>query len=242
MIPLAARFAAKSLGLRSRNLTTHSSKSATVAITSGFALGEDVLAFSDDAGPISASYDADNGILTLTGSASLAAYEAALQSVTYANTSDDPSTMIRTLSFTVNDGEADSNTVTRDINITPVNDAPTGLPTSMLDNGTEDVAYTVAEVNLLAGFSDAEDDALHIANLAASNGTVTDNGDGTYTITPTADFNGAMTLTYDVADVNGGRLAVRHKPTRWIPSMMRRCLLASNHERWSIQRTTQQRR
>ena len=64
---------------------------------------------------------------------------------------------------------------------------------------------------------------LSVANLAASNGTVSDNGDGTYTITPTADFDGAVTLTYDVTDVNGGASQIRRKPTRSIPSMMRRC-------------------
>ena len=84
--------------------------------------------------------------------------------------------------------------------------APTGSPTAVLPDGTEDEPYTVTAAQLLAGFTDAEDDALHVANLAASNGTVTDNGDGTYSITPTADFNGAVTLTYDVTDGNGGVL------------------------------------
>ncbi len=38
--------------------------------------------------------------------------------------SDNPSTATRTVSFTVNDGDANSNTQTRDIAITTVNDAP----------------------------------------------------------------------------------------------------------------------
>ena len=180
-------------------------ESATVAITSGFAGLQDVLAFTDQNG-ITGTYDADNGILTLTGSASLADYETAFQKVTYENTSDDPSTAIRTLSITVNDGDAYSNVVTRDITVIPINDAPTGSPTTVLADGTEDVPYTVTATQLLEGFSDAEGDTLSVANLAASNGTVTDNGDGTYTITPTADFNGTMTLTYDVTDGNGGSL------------------------------------
>ena len=144
-------------------------ESATVAITAGFAQGEDVLGFTDQDG-ITGSYDAATGILTLTGSATLAQYETAFQSVTYENTSDDPSVATRTLSFIVNDGEADSNTLTRDINVIPVNDAPTGSPTAVLADGTEDMPYTVAAADLLAGFSDVENDTLHVANLAASNG------------------------------------------------------------------------
>ena len=80
---------------------------ATVAITSGFAANEDVLGFIDGNG-ITGSYDDSLGILTLTGSASLQDYELAFQSVTYANTSEDPSGATRTLSFTVNDGERPS--------------------------------------------------------------------------------------------------------------------------------------
>ncbi len=47
--------------------------------------------------------NATNGTLTLSGSATLAQYEAALRSITYTNTSDNPSTATRTVSFTVND-------------------------------------------------------------------------------------------------------------------------------------------
>ena len=37
-----------------------------------------------------------------------------------------------------------------------------------------------------------------------ANGTVVDNGDGTFTYTPTANFNGEDSFTYTVADGNGG--------------------------------------
>ena len=108
--------------------------------------------------------------------------------------------------YAIADGNGGLATGTVTVNITGVNDAPSGSPTAVLAVGTEDMPYTVVETDLLAGFSDAENDTLHVANLAASNGSVTDNGDGTYTITPTADFNGTVTLTYDVTDGNGGDL------------------------------------
>ena len=62
---------------------------ATVAITAGLAAG-DVLGFVNQNG-ITGSYDATAGVLTLIGVASLANYQAALRSVTYANASDNPS-------------------------------------------------------------------------------------------------------------------------------------------------------
>lgn len=87
------------------------------------------------------------------------------------------------------------------------NQPPTGAPTAVLAGGTEDTAYTVAAATLLQGFSDPNGDALAILGLTASNGSVANNGNGTYTVTPTANFNGAVTLTYSVTDGHGGTLA-----------------------------------
>ncbi|MSQ72350.1 MAG: hypothetical protein EXR27_13800 [Betaproteobacteria bacterium] len=62
--------------------------------------------------------------MSLTGSASVANYQAALRSVTYVNASENPSTALRTASFTVNDGALASNIATRTITVSAVNDAP----------------------------------------------------------------------------------------------------------------------
>ena len=62
----------------------------TVAVTGNFASGQDVLGFTTVAG-ISGAYNGGTGVLTLTGSASVAAYQTVLQSVTYFNNSNDPS-------------------------------------------------------------------------------------------------------------------------------------------------------
>ena len=71
---------------------------AVVSITAGYQSTEDVLSFIDTAG-ISGSWNAATGELTLTGTATIAAYEAALRTVSYQNTSDNPDTNIRTISF-----------------------------------------------------------------------------------------------------------------------------------------------
>ncbi|MHC5713065.1 MAG: DUF4114 domain-containing protein, partial [Nostoc sp.] len=100
---------------------------ATVKFTNGFDATEDTLAFTNQNG-ITGTYT--NGVLSLKGTATVADYQTALQSVTYQNSSDNPSTTPRTISFVVNDGSLDSNPATRDINITAVNDAPTDLELS----------------------------------------------------------------------------------------------------------------
>ncbi|MCE6981523.1 type I secretion C-terminal target domain-containing protein, partial [Pseudomonas frederiksbergensis] len=100
---------------------------ATVSITGNFAAGQDVLAFTNQNG-ITGSYNAGTGVLTLTGAATVAQYQAALRSVTYFNSSDNPTTAARTISFQVDDGAAAnhaSNVATTTITVAAVNDAPT---------------------------------------------------------------------------------------------------------------------
>src|SRR5258705_9146743 len=99
---------------------------ASVSITGNFASGQDVLGFVNQNG-ISGSYNAATGVLTLSGSSSVANYQAALRSVTYFNTSDNPSAAARTISFQVDDGAAAnhaSNVATTSVDVTRVNDAP----------------------------------------------------------------------------------------------------------------------
>ena len=92
---------------------------ATVSLGSTFVAGEDVLGFVDQGG-ITGSFNPVNGVLTLNGVASKAAYQAALQSVTYTNTSDTPDTDPRQVSFVVNDGDADSVAGVSTVNVSPV--------------------------------------------------------------------------------------------------------------------------
>ncbi|MDN3684817.1 VCBS domain-containing protein [Vibrio sinaloensis] len=54
-------------------------------------------------------------------------------------------------------------------------------------------------------------DVLHVTNLLATHGSLTDNKDGTYTFTPDKDFNGEIQLTYDVVDGHGGSVGTQAK-------------------------------
>jgi hypothetical protein len=96
-------------GLSVIDVDSQNLSGATVAVTAGFAAGQDVLGFADQNG-ITGSYNPATGVLTLTGSASLANYQSALRSVTYFNSSASPSTAARTVTVTVNDGSLSNNT------------------------------------------------------------------------------------------------------------------------------------
>ena len=166
-------------------------ESAVVQITDGFVTGEDVLTFTTQNG-ITGTFNSANGTLSLSGTATLAEYEAAIRSVTYTNTSDDPNTSDRTVSFTVNDGDVDSNTQSRDIALTAVNDAPVAA-----DIETTDVAYienggAVGITNAIT-FSDLDDTDLESAVVAITGGFVT--GEDVLTFTTqngiTGTFNSA---------------------------------------------------
>ena len=118
-------------------------ESASVTISSGFRASEDVLSFQDVNG-ITGVWNAYTGILTLTGTATKAQYEQALQSVTYTNTdTDNPDSSDRTITWVVNDGNSGSNAITSTITITPLNDEP--LTVDKLLYLQEDQTYTFLE-------------------------------------------------------------------------------------------------
>ena len=104
---------------------------ATIQITGNFEANTDILAFTDQNG-LTGVYDAATGILTLSGSASNTDYQTALRSITFSSTSEDPSELDRTVSFTVTDGVLASAAGTRLISVASVNDAPVALADAAL--------------------------------------------------------------------------------------------------------------
>ena len=63
-------------------------------------------------------------MLDLTGTTTIANWQTVLRSVQYSTASDNPTAATRTVSFTVNDGDAPSNTAAKPVTVVPVNDAP----------------------------------------------------------------------------------------------------------------------
>ena len=110
-------------------------------------------------------------MLTLTGSDTLANYEAALESITYTNTSEDPNTGNRTVTWVVNDGDLDSVGVTSTITIAAVNDDPVAVDDS--DSTNEDTPLVITASDLALNDTDAEGDVLTVTSVGgAVNGTV----------------------------------------------------------------------
>ncbi|GAL38278.1 T1SS secreted agglutinin RTX [Vibrio maritimus] len=105
------------------------------------------------------------------------------------------------LSFGVSDGE-DVTMNQIDLAVIPVNDVPVpGAPLNldMLNDGT----ITISTSSLLSGATDVDGDILHVENLVLTNqldGTLVDNGDNTFSFTPSEGFTGNVSLSFDISD------------------------------------------
>jgi VCBS repeat-containing protein len=178
--------------------------SATIQITGNYVSGQDVLSYTTALG-ITGSFNAGSGTLTLSGVASLANYQTALRNVKYANTSDDPSTLPRTVTFQVNDGGAVnnlSNTISSTINITAVNDPPTAFAfTNLPAQAGIPITYPAGKLggsDLEAGTTITIDTTpINLVNVAS----LTINANGSFTFTPTpGSAGGTASFQYRVSD------------------------------------------
>jgi hypothetical protein len=136
-------------GLTTNDVDSANLVGATVAITGSFASGQDVLLFTNQGG-IAGSYNAGTGVMTLTGTATVAAYQAALRTVSYVNSSEDPSALTRTVTFTANDGGVANNlgSASRMVKVTRVNQPPPVTATAAGLAYVEDQAATAIDPGL----------------------------------------------------------------------------------------------
>jgi VCBS repeat-containing protein len=101
--------------------------------------------------------------------------------------------------YKANDGQADSNTATVSITVTPVNDAPVAANDSYTT--AEDTALTVNAPGVLGNDSDVDSPSLTAVLVAGpSHGTLTLNANGSFTYTPSANYNGSDSFTYKAND------------------------------------------
>src|SRR6185503_10110447 len=100
---------------------------------------------------IIATYTTATGVLSLTGSDTLAHYQQVIRSVTYNNTSQNPNTANRIVNFVVNDGSVSSATAVDTITVVSVNDAPvvvvSGNFGSAPEGTTRTYTYTITDVD-----------------------------------------------------------------------------------------------
>ncbi|MBK6756483.1 MAG: cadherin-like domain-containing protein [Moraxellaceae bacterium] len=146
--------------------------------------------------PQSAFGDIDGDVLTYTASLadnsslpSWLSFDAVTR--TFSGTPSLTDAGVLSIKVIANDGQLSANQVfTLTVNdFVVVNHPPELLSTpAILNNGTEDTAYTIQASDLLQGFSDVDGDTLSVINLSSSSGFLQDNQDGTYTLTPNTKF------------------------------------------------------
>lgn len=202
---------------------------ATVQITSNYQSGADVLSFTNANG-ITGSWNAATGTLTLTGTTTVANYQTALRSITYQNTSQNPSVLQRTISFTTTGSLINSNAVTRNISVTAVNNAPTLagieladlsfspgqaaklITTSITLNDPDNANMSSATVIITANNSNTED-VLSFTNQSGITGTWTAG-------TGTLNLNGVAT----VANYQSALRSVKYENISQSPSLLPRTI------------------
>lgn len=112
------------------------------------------------------------------------------------------------VSYVVSDGQGGLFETSRSINFMPVNDAPIGEQTGRLVlSGVVNQSYIVTAADLLVGFGDIDGDQLSVVELAVAQGSIVNNDNGTYTITPPTDYMGDLTISYHVQDSKGASIA-----------------------------------
>ena len=185
---------------------------ATVTITDRVA--GDVLGFTDQNG-ITGSYNTGTGVLTLTGTATLASYQAALRSITYSTTNDNPATGAgnadRVISFTVTDGALNSTAQSQTVGVTNANDAPvldatqspalTGIAEDLDAPTNGSTANSTLVSALLGGMSDVDTGALQGLAVTAVSAQITLwyslDGGTTWTQVPAVTAGAALLLQSD---------------------------------------------
>ena len=107
-------------------------------------------------------------------------------------------------SYTISDNGAAPNSVagTATLDITPVNDAPTTSAVTLAAIAEDSGARIITSAELLANASDVEGAVLTISSLAiaSGSGTLVDNNNGTWTYTPAANDDTAVSFSYTISD------------------------------------------
>ncbi|MEQ8713440.1 MAG: tandem-95 repeat protein [Cyclobacteriaceae bacterium] len=138
-------------------------KGATVTLTNLPDGTDEVLAVTVGATGIVAIYDSGTGILTLTGTTTLANYQQVLRTLTYDNADDDPDDTDRIIEVKVtDDSDKESNTAIATVNVTPVNDPPVAADKTLTT--AEDTPLLIQTGDF--GYNDPDTDALDKVTIA----------------------------------------------------------------------------
>ena len=121
---------------------------------------------------LSVNYNSGTGVLTISGAGTAAQYQQVLRTVTYNNTSNNPNTTARVITFTATDAISNGNTATTTLTITAVNDAPVNtVPGAQTTAQDTDLVFSSGNGNAIS-VSDVDAGTVEVT-LTATNGTVT---------------------------------------------------------------------
>ena len=101
--------------------------------------------------------------------------------------------------YTISDSAGGTATATVSLTVTPVNDAPIANP----DNGyttPEDTAVDIDVDDLLTNDTDIDSNPLTVTGAGGTTGGTVELANGTFTYTPTANYNGTDSFTYRATD------------------------------------------
>ena len=152
--------------------------SLTVTITNLWDGVAELLSADTNGTSITANYTSGTGVLLLSGGDTLAHYEQVLRTVSYNNTSDNPNTTARSITFVANDGANDSNLGTTIVTMVAQNDAPVLAGANDLTSISEDpLTNTGTSIAALISGYFTDPDVGALQGIAV---TAVDNTDGTW--------------------------------------------------------------
>ncbi|VXD17292.1 hypothetical protein PL8927_590035 [Planktothrix serta PCC 8927] len=179
-------------------------ESATVTLTNALNGSAESLAVNGvlPMGITASSYNSTTGILTLTGNASLAAYQTAIGQVVYNNTANPPNTTTRTVQVQVNDGTDNSNTAASTITVSALNQPPVAVTDGPIFTNNS-IQFPISP---LANDTDPDGDVLTLTsvdNPPVAQGLVTQSG-SLVQYTRLGNNTGVDSFNYSISDGQGG--------------------------------------
>ena len=178
---------------------------ATVKISDGFVAGEDELVYTPDtphntvAEMISGKFNAQTGVLELSGTASAMLYGEALKGVYFLNNSSNPSDHLREIEITVSDAGVVSNVMTRPVTVYPVDDSPQNSDVSLIDQTS-----TFSDAIKAIECSGAE--PLFTIIEPAYGFDILKNGEPVFSFTRADIDNGSIALSQDAEESSNGTI------------------------------------
>lgn len=187
-------------GVATVSLTITPVNDAPVAMNDNFAATEDTTLIVSVGGVLTNDTDIDGGVLTallVSGPAHGSLNLNADGSFSYTPTNDFNGS--DSFTYFVNDGLSNSPPATVNLPVAPANDPPLANHDSF--STTEDTALEIPASGVLTNDMDVDGDALTVVLVnSPTNGTLTVSTNGGFVYTPTNDFNGSDSFTYQASD------------------------------------------